>query len=346
MKAYPEWDEMKGLVEELVQQVYGYYERITGNNPLVFKSHNALRPSCPVRGRNYATLPPQEVLKTEFDIPIEKASLLAKLKYMEPYEPVLLNDGFLPSENKAKHECTRSFPMPFPVTVFYFHIPGPHPTQWYIWRLDSAEYAEAYPDARSEEVIAGLQAPKFQTRAQQRQFMADAELITKTSRMDPSKKTFKQLFHLFTGDDAKRSQHTEELESKLQQMLDISTGDYEFAQEMVDEKILKALTQFDEFWDKTAEMLTAITATASRRETATLHIDPSATQHDKPDQPEEQPKSRELRDFYQDIIDALPIGTPMPKYKWFKYQFNPVNSLRRAALKHTGRVQVAIPPQP
>ena len=90
-------------------------------------------------------------------------------------------------------------------------------------------------------------------------------------------------------------------------------------------------SQFTEFWDITAGMLNNITATDSRRSSETLYSNTADA---------EAPKSRELSEFYQDILDALPEGTSYPKYRWFKYQFDPVNALRRAPLKHTGRFSV------
>ena len=110
----------------------------------------------------------------------------------------------------------------------------------------------------------------------EKQFKKDMASITQSSRMDGSNKVFGQMFELATGTKAKRESFNEDLQDQLQEMMAVFEADYEMPQECISCKVLQSLTQFDTFWEKTADVLNDITATSSRRASATLHLDPNA----------------------------------------------------------------------
>ena len=163
-----------------------------------------------VRSKQYdIRILPQQPLVEECNMPLEKVGLMNALQCAGAYKPIHLNSaGFLPDNRKDMFQFTKGFSMPFPVCVYYHHM-GTKPTEWFIWKVNA--YDDKASDTHSEQIVTDLlsQMPQFHNRTDKRLFMQAAEKLTKTSRMDTSKKTCNQMFKLVNGTEAQKHQFNE-----------------------------------------------------------------------------------------------------------------------------------------
>jgi hypothetical protein len=88
---------------------------------------------------------------------------------------------------------------------------------------------------------------------------------------------------------------------------------------------------FDEFWDKTAEVL---------EEAAVL-----VAEQNRGDNISRTAIDISYASLRRTVVDKLEEGTPIPSRKWFEYQFFPHNPETNNALKHTGRFAVKMKTQ-